>query len=71
MVVINLHYVSKIKEILSHILLLFFTFQSVSSFLKKDKKPIKNKVKTLLQQIPLLNEANLYETDDPVIKRIP
>ena len=48
-----------------------FVFQSVSSFLNKYKKPIKNKGKTLLQENPLLNETDLYETDDPVIKRIP
>ena len=48
-----------------------FSFQSVSSFLHKYKKPVKNKVKTLLQENPLLNETDLYDTDDPVIKRIP
>ena len=48
-----------------------FSFQSVSSFLNKYKKPVKNKVKTLLQENPLLNETDLYETDDPVLKRIP
>ena len=48
-----------------------FSFQSVSSFLNKYKKPVKNKVKTLLQENPLLNETDLYETDDPVFKRIP
>ena len=49
----------------------YFSFQSVSSFLNKYKKPIKNKIKTLLQENPLLNETDLYETDDPVTKRIP
>ena len=39
--------------------------------MNKYKKPVKNKVKTLLQGNPLLNETDLYETDDPVIKRIP
>ena len=48
-----------------------FSFQSVSSFLNKYKKLVKNKVKTLLQENPLLNETDLYETDDPVLKRIP
>ena len=48
-----------------------FSFQSVSSFLNEHKKPVKNKVKTLLQENPLLNETDLYETDDPVLKRIP
>ena len=48
-----------------------FSFQSVSSFLNKYKKPVKNKVKTLLQENPLLNETDLYETDDPILKRIP
>ena len=48
-----------------------FSFQSVSSFLNKYKKPVKNKVKTLLQKNPLLNETDLYDTDDPVLKRIP
>ena len=48
-----------------------FSFQSVSSFLNKYKKPVKNKVKTLLQENPLLNETDLYDTDDPVLKRIP
>ena len=48
-----------------------FSFQSVSSFSNKYKKSIRNKVKTLLQENPLLNETDLYETDDPVIKRIP
>ena len=48
-----------------------FSFQSVSSFLNKFKKPVKNKVKTLLQENPLLNETDLYDTDDPVLKRIP
>ena len=47
-----------------------FSFQSVSSFLNKYKKPVKNKV-TLLQENPLLNETDLYDTDDPVLKRIP
>ena len=47
-----------------------FSFQSVSSFLNKYKKPVKNKVKTLLQENPLLNETDLYDTDDPVLKRI-
>ena len=48
-----------------------FSFQAVSSFLNKYKKPVKNKVKTLLQENPLLNETDLYDTDDPVLKRIP
>ena len=39
-------------------------------FLIKYKKPLKNKVKTLLQENPLLNETDLYETDDPFITRI-
>ena len=29
------------------------------------------KVKTLLQENPLLNETDLYKTDDLVVKRIP
>ena len=49
----------------------YFSFQSDSSLLNKYKKPIKNKIKTLLQENPLLNETDLYETDDPVTKRIP
>ena len=48
-----------------------FSFQSVSSFLNKYKKPVENKVKTFLQDNPLLNETDLYDTDDPVLKRIP
>ena len=48
-----------------------FSFQSVSSFLNKYKKLVKNKVKTLLQENPVLNETDLYDTDDPVLKRIP
>ena len=48
-----------------------FSFQSVSSFLNKYKKHIKNKVKTLLQENPLSSETDLYEIDDPVDKRIP
>ena len=39
--------------------------------MNKYKKHVKKKVKTLLQQNPLLNETDLYETDDPVLKRIP
>ena len=70
--IINLHSASKIKEILSHIpLLIRFSLQSVSSFQNEYRKPIKNKVKSLLQENPLLNETVLYETDDPVIERIP
>ena len=37
----------------------------------KYKKPMKKKVETLLQENTLLNETDLYGTDDPVIKRIP
>ena len=48
-----------------------FSFQSVSSFLNKYKKPIKDKFKTSLQENPLLNEINLYENDDTVIEGIP
>ena len=48
-----------------------FSFQSVSSFLNKYKKPVKNKGKILLQENPLLNETDLYDTDDPVLKRTP
>ena len=48
-----------------------FSFQSVSSFLNKYKKPIKDKVKTSLQENHLSNEINLNETDDTVIERIP
>ena len=47
-----------------------FSFKSVSSFLNKYKKPIKNKVKTLLQESPLLAKTDVYEDDDPVSKRI-
>ena len=69
---INIHSLSKIQEILLNIPPLdSFPFQFVSSCFNKDKKPIKNKVKTLLQENSLLNETDLYETDDPVIKRIP
>ena len=32
---------------------------------------MKNKIKTLIQQNPLLSETDLYEDDDPVTKRIP
>ena len=32
---------------------------------------MKNNVKTLLQESPLLNKTDVYETDDPVLKRIP
>ena len=39
-------------------------------FLIKYKKPLKIKVKTLLQENPLLNETDLYETDDPFFTRI-
>ena len=46
-------------------------FQTVSSFLNKYKKTIKNKVETLFQQNPLLYETDLYENDDPTNKRIP
>ena len=31
---------------------------------------MKNKIETLLQEKPILNETDLYETDDPVLKRI-
>ena len=48
-----------------------FSFQSVSSFLNKYRKPLKNKVKTLLQENPLSNETDIYETDYPVMKRTP
>ena len=48
-----------------------FSFQFVSSFLNNYKKPVKNKVKTLLQENLLLNETDLYHRDDPVLKRIP
>ena len=48
-----------------------FSFQSVSSFFNKYKKPIKTKVKTLLQKYLLLNETDIYEDDDPLSKRIP
>ena len=58
-------------NIVKHTPLDSFSFQSVSSVLNKHKKPIKNKVRTLLQENPLLNESDLYETDDAVIKRIP
>ena len=47
------------------------TLQSISSFLNKYKKPVRNKVETLLQENPCLNETDLYDTDDPVLKRIP
>ena len=47
-----------------------FSFQSVSSFLNKYEEPVKNKVETLLQENPPLNETDLYDTDDPVPKRI-
>ena len=48
-----------------------FAFYSVSSFLNKYKKPVKNKAKTLLHENPLSNETDLYDTGDPVLKRIP
>ena len=44
-----------------------FLFKLFLPVLNKYKKPIKNKVKTLLQQDPLLNETDLYETDDPIL----
>ena len=43
----------------------------MSSFLKKYKKPIKNKIKTLLQANLLSNETDIFEDDDPVSKTIP
>ena len=47
------------------------SLQSVSSFTNKYKKLLKNKVKPLLQQNPLLNETDLSEDDNPVTKSIP
>ena len=58
-------------NVVKYTLLDSFSFQSVSSFLNKYKKPVKNNVKNLLQENPLLNETDLYDTDDPVLKRIP
>ena len=71
MVMINLHFASKLKELLSHIpLLVLFPF-NLSHHFYINIKPIKNKVKTLLKENALLNETDLYETYDPVLKRIP
>ena len=47
-----------------------FSFQTASPLLNKHIKPIKNKIKALLQRNPLENETDLYEEDDPVKKRI-
>ena len=68
-VMINLQLVSKLKVILLHTLLkIHFFFNLSHVFLNNYKKPIKNEVKTLLQQNPLLNDTDLYEDDD---RRIP
>ena len=68
---INLHSVFQTKVTL---LLIFPWTHSLLNlfhlFLDKYKKPIKNKVKTLLQENPLLNETDSYE-DDLVSTRIP
>ena len=48
-----------------------FSFNSVSSFLIINKKPMRNKVKTSPRESLLLNESDLYEDDDLVSKRSP
>ena len=48
-----------------------FSFKSVVPFNSKYKKPLKNQLKSLLHQNPLLNETDLSEDPDTIQKRIP
>ena len=62
---INSHIAFSIKNTVSYTLLDSLSFKAVSAFLNKYKKPIENKVGTLLQHNFLLIGTGLFEDDDP------